>query len=678
VEAARVNPASFRLTVVHEAPLGAITRAIEGLGYGAEPLAAPGVPSPDRAGTPRGQRWATLASGLLLLAGWSLALQAGEAAPAATAAYVGAALFGGFRTFRKGLASLGRRAFDMNALMTIGVAGAFAIGAWNEGATVAFLYAVSNWLEDTTAARTRDAIRGLMDLAPRVATVRRAGADLSVSIEDLRVGDTVVVRPGDRMPVDGVVLDGASTVDQAPLTGESVPVEVAPGSQVLAGSINGAGALVVRTDKLAADSTIARVIHLVEEAQAARAPVQDFVDRFARWYTPAVLGVALGLALVPPLALGWPWFDWAYRALALIVFACPCALVVSTPVALATGIGNAARYGVLIKGGRHLEQAAAARVWAFDKTGTLTRGRPVVQAVEALGTLDASEVLRLAASVEALSEHPLAEAIVRHAQGQRVPLATATGFEAEVGRGAKAWVEGCSVYVASARRVRERGEMTDTLQARIAHHEELGRTVVVVGQGTAPLGLVALADTVRPDGRAMVAALKRLGIAHVVMLTGDNARAAAAIGREVGVDEVRAGLLPADKLAAVRELTARHGPVVMVGDGINDAPALAASHLGVAMGAAGTDVALETADAALMGDDLSRLPFLVRCSQATTRIIRQNITLSLAVKVLALVAVVPGWLTLWMAVLGDMGATILVTLNGLRLLSLRPDAPSDG
>jgi Cd2+/Zn2+-exporting ATPase len=672
VEAARVNLASFKITIVHDGPVEPITRTITDLGYGAEPVGAAAPPAaPPTFWAAQGQRLAAAAAGLLLGTGWLLGRGA-EDAPFVVALYVLAALAGGFRTFRRGILSLGKANFDMNALMLIGVAGAFAIGAWSEGAMVAFLYAVSNLLEDATTARTRDAIRGLVALAPRVATVRRDGVDLELPIEAVDVDDLVVVRPGERVAVDGVVIEGRSAADQAPITGESMPVAKDAGSEVFAGSINGAGALTVRTTRLAVDSTLAKVIHLVEEAQGARAPVQDFVDRFARWYTPLVLVLAVAIAVIPPLTFGWPWFDWIYRALALIVFACPCALVVSTPVALATGIGNAARRGVLIKGGVHLEQAAQAKVWALDKTGTLTQGRPAVQAVEPQAGVDARELLRLAAAVEARSEHPLAAAILRHVAAEGVAVEAVTGFEALTGRGAKAVVGGQAVYVASPRYVEEAGGLPPGLSEAIATHQEQGRTVVLVGTDAGLLGLVAIADPVRAESRALVAALKREGVARVIMLTGDNARTAAAIAREVGVDEVRADLLPADKVAAVRELEERHGPVAMVGDGINDAPALASAHLGVAMGAAGTDVAIETADVALMGDDVAKLPFLLHLSRATSRVIRQNITFSLGIKLVALVAVLPGWLTLWMAVLGDMGATILVTLNALRLLTVEP------
>ena len=669
----KVNPVNFRMTVVHEVAHEAIAEAVAEIGYSVAPAKGR---QPEQAITPgfwpqHGQKIATVVSGAAVLVGYLVSLRLGEHHPAVVGIYVLATLVGGLKTFRLGLRALRSGEFDMNALMTIGVAGAMLIGEWAEAGLIAFLYSVSNWLEAATMQRTRNAIKALVDIAPKVALVRRDEVEHELAVEDVAIGDTLLVKPGEKIAMDGTVLTGASSVNQAPITGESIPVSKSPGSEVFAGSINGAGALEVRVTKRVEDTTLARIIHMVEEAQGERAEVQSFVDRFARRYTPVVLVAAVIMAVVPPLLLGQPWGDWIYRALALIVLACPCALVVSTPVALVAGIGNAARRGVLIKGGTHLEQAATIKVLAFDKTGTLTQGRPEVQEVVPLGVYSAEEVIRLAAAVEMRSEHPLAAAILRHATQTVGSVQAGQAFEAIIGHGAKAEVEGRTLYVGSPRYFQQQGVVLDAT-ATIERLQNAGNTVVVLGDGQQAFGLIAVADPIRPESRAIVARLKAIGVQRVAMLTGDNASTAQAIAQQVGVDEVRAELLPEDKVTAVKELEARYGHVAMVGDGVNDAPALATASLGVAMGAAGTDVAIETADVALMSDDVRRIPFAIELSRKTMTIIRQNIAFSLGVKVVATLLVFPGWLSLWMAVVSDMGATILVVLNGLRLLAVRP------
>ncbi|MFN3430054.1 MAG: heavy metal translocating P-type ATPase, partial [Candidatus Sericytochromatia bacterium] len=599
VDIVKVNPVSFRMTVTPEASFDAVQRAVADLGYTVEPAQGRRA---EHAVTPgfwprHGQKVVTIGSGLALAVAWLVALRLGEGHGVVVGLCVTAALIGGFQTFRGGLRSLGQLEFDMNALMTIGVAGAFLLGEWAEGGAIAFLYAVSNWLEAATMQRTRGAIQGLIALAPRTARVKGCSGEAEVPVEDVKIDDVIVVRPGEKLALDGVVVEGSSAVDQAPITGESMPVAKAPGAEVFAGSINGAGALEVQVTRRVEDTTLARIVHLVEEAQAERAPVQTFVDRFARRYTPIVLVTALALALVPPLLLGQAWGDWVYRALALLVLACPCALVISTPVALVAGIGNAARRGVLIKGGTHLEQAASIRVVAFDKTGTLTRGRPEVQAVVPFGAHTESEVLRLAAAVESRSEHPLASAIVRRAEAAVGPVSASQSFVALVGHGARATVEGRVLFVGSPRYFVQRGMAFD--ESAISALQEAGQTVVLLGDAHEVFGLVAIADPVRPDAPEVVAALRREGVERVVMLTGDNARTARAIAERIGLDEVHADLLPEDKVSVVKALEARYGRVAMVGDGVNDAPALATAHLGIAMGTAGTDAAIETADVAL-------------------------------------------------------------------------------
>jgi Cd2+/Zn2+-exporting ATPase len=580
-------------------------------------------------------------------------------------------LIGGYATIRQGLRALSRLRFDMNGMMTGAVAGAALIGQWEEGATVAFLYAVSNWLEGTTMDRARRSIHNLMDLAPREARVRRNGAETLVLTDDVLVGDLLLVRPGEKIPMDGIIRAGASAVNQAPITGESIPVDLGPGDPVYAGTLNGNAALEVETTRRAPDTTLARIIHLVEEAQAQRAPSQQFVDRFARVYTPAVFGLALGLTLVPPLFFRQPWEPWIYRGLALLIVSCPCALVVSTPVTIVSAIANAARRGILIKGGAHLEELGRLQAIALDKTGTLTRGRPEVTDVLVLDGSSPEDLLALAAAVEAHSEHPLARSIFRAARRRGLAIQPGEGFTAIPGKGGYARVGDRTVFVGSPRLFAEMG-IGEQDGARVTAMEAQGKTVMLVGTTSGTLGILALADPLRPESRQAVANLRAAGIRHVALLTGDNRAVAEAIAHEVGADTIRAEVLPDQKLEAVRALRAEFGSLAMVGDGVNDAPALAASSVGIAMGVAGSDVALETADVALMADDLSKLPFLMHLGRTAIRVIHQNIAFAIIVKAVAIAAVFPGWLTLWLAVLGDMGASVLVTLNGMRLLATKP------
>jgi len=585
-----------------------------------------------------------------------------------------AILVGGSSTFKKGLRNLARLQFDMNVLMTVAVIGAALIGEYGEGAVVAVLFGVSEVLESYTMDRARQSLRSLMEIAPKSARVIRMGREEEVPVEEIRVGETLVVRPGEKLAMDGVVITGRSAINQANITGESLPVEKGPNDEVFAGTVNGHGGLEIRVTRLVEDTTLSKLIHLVEEAQAQRAPTQTFVERFAAWYTPTIMLLAALVILIPPLAFGGDWSHWIYEGLALLVVGCPCALVVSTPVSIVSAIANAARNGVLIKGGAHLERAGSIRVVAFDKTGTLTRGQPEVTGVESRHAhLTSGEVLRLMAAVEMRSEHPLARAIIRAVPSGEV-LPKAEGFEAIVGRGARATVDGRTYYVGSpALFAQELGVDLAPVADLVASWQALGRTVMLLGTESALLGAVAVADTPRESTAQALAQLKQAGVAHTVMLTGDNSATARAIGAMVGVDQVRAELLPHEKVAVVQELAAQHGTVAMVGDGVNDAPALAAATVGIAMGGAGTDVALETADIALMADDLTKLPFTLRLSRAAMGVIKQNIGIALGLKLLAVVAVFPGWLTLWLAILADMGATVLVTLNGMRLLRIRPD-----
>jgi Cd2+/Zn2+-exporting ATPase len=493
------------------------------------------------------------------------------------------------------------------------------------------------------------------------------GREEEVPVEAVAVGALIVVRPGEKLALDGRIIEGESALNQAPITGESMPVEKGPGDEVWAGTLNTSGVLVVKVTRLVADSALARIIQMVEEAQGRRAPAQAFVERFAAWYTPLVMGLAALILLVPPLALGQAWGPWIYRALSLLVVACPCALVLSTPVSIVAGIANAARHGILVKGGVYLEELGRLSAIAFDKTGTLTMGEPVLTDLVVVGDSEA-EVLALAAAVEAHSEHPLARAVVRAAVERGIAYEPATGARALVGRGMVAEVGGEPVYVGSERLFAELGADLAPLGAELDRLRTEGKTLLLLGAAQRVLAILAVADQPRPETKAALRAVRNAGVAQLVMLTGDNQTTAAAIGAQLGVTEVRAELLPDQKAAAVEGLMTQYGKVAMVGDGVNDAPALATATVGIAMGGAGSDTALETADVVLMADDLQKLPYAVRLSRRTLAVIGQNVAFALAIKALAILLVFPGWLTLWMAVLADTGATVIVTLNGMRLL----------
>jgi Cd2+/Zn2+-exporting ATPase len=609
-------------------------------------------------------------SGIALLAGWILKLT-GAPETVGIILFLAAMVIGGAATARRAWFSLQKFRFDMNVLMTVAVIGAAAIGEWSEGAVVAFLYSVSNTLESYTMEKARQSIRELMKIAPREALVRRNGKEVLLPVNRIRMGDIMIVRPGEKIAMDGRVIKGNSAVDQAAITGESIPVEKGVGDEVFAGTLNQEGAIEVEVTKLVNDTTIARIIHMVEEAQARRAPFQAFVDRFAAVYTPVVLALAAGIVLVPPLAFGQSWGPWIYRGLALLVVSCPCALVVSTPVALVAAIGNAARNGVLIKGVIHLEEAGALLVVAFDKTGTLTVGKPVVTDVIPTGERDRDRLLALAASIEQLSEHPLARAIVAKARDVKLELFQVENFQAFAGKGARAEVAGRVFYIGSLRLFEEIGTPVNRIKPLLGRLQEQGKTAMILGTETDILGVIAVADQVRETSKNAVRELKKTGV-RTAMLTGDNAATAAAIAEQVRIDEFEADLLPENKVDAVKKLIEKYDKVAMVGDGINDAPALAMATVGIAMGGAGTDIALETADIVIMADDLSRLPFCIRLSRAALRVIRQNVAFALIVKLSAVLLVFPGWLTLWLAILADMGASVLVTLNGIRLLRLKP------
>ncbi|ACZ40412.1 heavy metal translocating P-type ATPase [Sphaerobacter thermophilus] len=673
VEWVSINFAGARMAVEYDANrVGreAIAKRVSDLGYRV------GVTSGDPAAA-RPERPSWLAKEHLPLAVGAVATITGAAlallgAPslASTLLYALAALVAGLPIARKAVATArATHRLDINALMTIAVIGAAFIGEWLEAATVVVLFSLGEALEGYTMDRARRSIRSLMRLTPAEAVVRRDGVEQRVRVDEIAPGEVVIVRPGERVPVDGVVLAGESTVDQAPITGESVPVGKAPGDDLFAGTINGAGVLDVRVTRRAGDSTIARIIRMVEDAQAQRAPTQRFIDVFASYYTPAVVALAAALAVVPPVLFDGGWSEWLYRALVLLVVACPCALVISTPVTIVSAIAAAARRGVLIKGGAYLEAAGSLRALAFDKTGTLTVGQPEVTAVIPLDGADEADLLRVAAAAERYSEHPLGAAIRRAAvaRGIETDGLAVHDVTAHTARGIEARVDGTTVRVGS-RDLVLGGEVPPEVEERLASLEEAGQTAVLVGVDGRLAGIIALADAPRPEAPAAIRAIKDAGIRETIMLTGDRQAVADGIARQLGVDGVEAELLPDQKVRAVENLLSRYGAVGMVGDGINDAPALARATVGIAMGAAGTDAALETADIALMGDDLGKIADTMRLSRAAKRVILQNITLALAIKAVFLVLAVGGVATLWEAVFADVGASLLVIANGMRLL----------
>ncbi len=571
-------------------------------------------------------------------------------------------------TARRAVHAVRSLSLDINFLMLLAVAGAVAIGEWTEAALVIFLFALAQVLETRSMDRARHAIRALVDLAPREALLRRGGTERRIPVDEVAVGDIVVVRPGEKIPLDGRVAAGITSVNQSHVTGESLPVVKRAGDEVFGGTVNGEGAIEVEVTRISRDSTMARITHLVEAAQAARAPAQAFVERFARVYTPAVIFLAGPVAAIPPLVLAEPFSEWFYRALVLLVISCPCALVISTPVSIVSALSGAARRGVLVKGGIHLERLAGARAVAFDKTGTLTMGRPEVAGVVPLNGATPSEILTVAASLESLSEHPIGRAIVRHALRSGVEPASCEEFRALPGLGAEGRAGGRSVLVGNQRLFEERGLSNGDLSAAVQSLAGGGRSIVVVGADGVVLGAIVVADAMRPSAARTVAGLRDAGVRWIAMLTGDNRETALSVGEALGLDEVQAELLPADKIAAVQRIASVHGTTVMVGDGVNDAPALAAAGVGIAMSAAGNDAALETADIALMSGDLQGVPYVVRLGRATLFNIKTNIVLSLSLKAAFLVLGVAGLATLWMAVAADMGASLLVIGNGLRLL----------
>lgn len=572
---------------------------------------------------------------------------------------------GGLTTYKKGWIALKNFNLNINALMSIAVTGAVLIGQWPEAAMVMFLFTVAELIEAKSLDRARNAIGGLMQLTPETATVQQNGEWLEFEVKDIALGSVVRVKPGERIGLDGEVVAGQSSIDQAPITGESLPVEKTVGDKVFAGTINQAGSLEYKVTAAANNSTLARIIHAVEAAQGARAPTQRFVDSFSKTYTPAVFALALGIAIIPPLFMGAVWFDWIYRALVLLVVACPCALVISTPVTIVSGLAAAARKGILVKGGVYLEMGHKLDYLALDKTGTITHGKPVQTDYVLLNESLGEQALAISASLAGRSDHPVSQAIAKAAQeGARLPV---EAFEALAGLGVKGEVQGRLYHLGNHRLVHDAGYCSPELEAQLEALESQGKTVVLLFDTSGPLALFAVADTVKDSSREAIEQLHALGV-KTMMLTGDNPHTAKAIAAQVGIDQAQGNLMPTDKLQAIEALYAQNHRVGMVGDGINDAPALARAEIGFAMAAAGTDTAIETADVALMDDDLRKIPTFIRLSRDTAAVLKQNIALALVIKLIFLAVTFAGMATMWMAVFADMGVSLLVVANGLRLL----------
>ncbi len=577
-------------------------------------------------------------------------------------------LSGGLGTYKKGWIALKNRNLNINALMSIAVTGAVLIGQWPEAAMVMFLFTVAELIEARSLDRARNAISGLMQMTPEKVTVQQTdGTWREVEAKSVELGALVRVRPGERIGLDGEVVSGSSTIDQAPITGESLPVEKTVGDKVFAGTINQAGSLEYRVTAAANNSTLARIIHAVEQAQGARAPTQRFVDTFSKIYTPAVFAFALAVALIPPLFMAGAWFDWIYRALVLLVVACPCALVISTPVSIVSGLAAAARKGILVKGGVYLEGGYKLDYLALDKTGTITHGKPVQTDFLALDPLAQDTAPALAASLAGRSDHPVSLAIARAAVDKQLAMHPVDNFAALAGRGVRGEINGQLYHLGNHRLVEELGLCSPALEEKLFALEQQGKTVVLLLDRNGPLALFAVADTVKESSREAIQQLHELGI-KTLMLTGDNPHTAQAIAAQVGIDQARGDLLPSDKLQAIEDLYAQGHRVGMVGDGINDAPALARAEIGFAMAAAGTDTAIETADVALMDDDLRKIPAFIRLSRQTSVVLKQNIALALVIKAIFLGVTFAGLATMWMAVFADMGVSLLVVFNGLRLL----------
>jgi Cd2+/Zn2+-exporting ATPase len=593
-----------------------------------------------------------------------------------TAAFAIATLAGGLLVFPSAWKALLAKRLDMNVLMTVAVAGAWIIGEHGEAAAVVFLFSLSELLESWAATRARRAVKALLELSPPTAIVIAAdGTEREIAVADVAIGAEIRIRSGSRVPLDGEVISGNSSVDQAPITGESVPVDKAPGDPVFAGTVNQEGSLTVRVTKAAGDSTLARIIQLVGEAEEQKPPTQRWVDRFAAIYTPAVFAAAILVAIIPPLLMGQAWNPWVYRALVLLVIACPCALVIATPVSIVSGLTALARRGVLVKGGVYLEAVGKLRALAVDKTGTITQGKPQVTGITSTSELSEAEILSIAASINSHSEHPLAVAIVDAARSRNLDFESAADYQSVTGQGARAIIGGHPHFIGNHRMAHEAGVCSPAIEAILGGIEAKGQSLAVLGhtphEGCTGkiLGIIAIADTLRPEVTEALRRIHAAGIERIIMLSGDNQRTASAIAKQAGIDEAIGDLMPEQKVEYIRKLVAQYSHVGMIGDGVNDAPALAIANVGFAMGAIGSDTAIETADIALMKDDLTKVAETVILGRRTLRIIRFNVTFALAIKAIFLILAFLGIAGLWLAILADTGATLLVIMNSLRLLS---------
>jgi len=667
------NPLTCELTVQSGVEHSAIVERLRQAGFGAR---SKHELEPAQSFWRRHQDAVTTGTAAILATTGILLENLGHVLPVGDGLVLISIIVGGWRIFVRAWKSARVRSLDMNVLMSVAVIGAVAIGKLEEAAAVVVLFALSLMLESYSTSRTRRAIQSLMSLSPDQACVVRDGKEKLVPAQQVSPGEIILVRPGEKIPLDGLVESGSSFVEESPITGESTPVAKEPGDSVYAGAINQFGSLHVRATKRHEDTTLARIVHLVEAAHQKRAPVQHFVDRFSRIYTPTVLAIAVIITAVPPLVFNEPFGEWLYRALVLLVIACPCALVISTPVTLVSALTNAARNGILIKGGKYLEKLSKVRTIALDKTGTLTEGKPAVTDVMPLNSYSREALLQLAAAIEHRSEHHLATALLREASRGSIPFShiEVKDFETLPGRGVRARIDGETYYVGNHELCEERGYCSPQIEQAIANLSKEGKTAIIVAKEKEALGIIATRETARHQSRHAIERLKKMGVHNSVLLSGDHEEPTRRLAEEVGIGHHEGGLLPDQKVAAVERLKAAHGDVAMVGDGINDAPALAASSVGIAMGVSGTDAALETADVVLMSDDLSKLPFLFGLSRKAISIIKQNIAIALSLKLIFFVLSLGGIATLWMAVLADDGAALIVILNGLRALSYKDTA----
>ena len=616
------------------------------------------------------RNWTLVISVILIAIAFYFRATAGENDIITKSLFISAIVIGGFSLFTEGIKDLLKLNFSMEVLMTVAIIGASIIGEWAEGSIVVILFAVSEALERFSMDKARQSIRSLMDIAPKEALIRRNNEEKMINVSDIQIGDIMIIKPGQKIAMDGVVVKGHSAVNQAAITGESVPVEKQINDEIFAGTLNEEGILEVEVTKHVNDTTIAKIIHLVEEAQGERAPAQAFVDKFAKYYTPSIMAISALIIIIPPLLFGGDWNTWLYQGLSLLVVGCPCSLVISTPVSIVSAIGNSAKNGVLVKGGIYLEEIGGLKAIAFDKTGTLTKGTPSVTDFIVSDIKQENQYLSIISALELLSQHPLASAIIKEADKKEsnYQMIDILNFKSVTGKGIKGDYQGTTYFVGSPKLFDSELIKQASIMKNYEKLQEQGKTVMIFGTEQNILAIIAVADELRESSSEVIAKLHQLGIEHTIMLTGDNIRTAKSIGEQVGVTDIKGDLMPQDKLDYIKELKEKYGKVAMVGDGVNDAPALASATVGIAMGGAGTDTALETADVALMGDDLQKLPFIVNLSRKTLKIIKQNITFSLSIKFLALLLIIPGWLSLWIAIVADMGATLLVTLNGLRLM----------